>query len=577
MDRSHLRNLLLIVLGGLALFLPFLGSVHLFDWDEINFAECAREMIVTNNYSQVQIDFQPFWEKPPLFIWMQALSMHMFGVNEFAARFPNAICGIITLLVIYSIGRRLYSERFGLLWAFVYAGSFLSFFYFKSGIIDPWFNLFIFAGIHYAIIHTNNPVGRSGVVSVLLSGAFIGLSVLTKGPVGLLIFGLTAAVFALMKRFKGLTQFKYLLLFALSFIVFGFGWFLIEILKGNASVVKEFIEYQVRLFNTKDSGHGGFLLYHFVILLVGCFPASVFFLLSHRRSESDTPYQKHFKRWMLILFWVVLILFTIVKTKIVHYSSMCWFPLTFLSAYSVHKLIAGEFHLKKWIWYTGLTLTVLLGIVFTVLPFIDVVKPYLINSGLIGDKFAVKNLEADGHWKGFEWIPGLLFLVGSVYIFMKLRNQPKVKMIPLLFGLSLFACFSISALIVPKVELYSQGAAIEFYETWKGKDVYLETAGFKSYAYLFYSEKRPELNTPELLAYTRQLGEKEAKEGIYDPNTSFPRYCVIYMCDADTIRKDAYLVSKFMDAEGTLSARPKFKKLYEKNGFVFMKRPADVK
>src|ERR1041384_8095201 len=75
MDRSHLRNILLIALGGLALFLPFLGSVHLFDWDEINFAECAREMIVTDNYSQVQINFQPFWEKPPLFIWMQVLSM----------------------------------------------------------------------------------------------------------------------------------------------------------------------------------------------------------------------------------------------------------------------------------------------------------------------------------------------------------------------------------------------------------------------------------------------------------------------------------------------------------------------
>jgi 4-amino-4-deoxy-L-arabinose transferase-like glycosyltransferase len=577
MDRSHLRNILLIALGGILLFLPFLGSVHLFDWDEINFAECAREMLVTKNYSQVQINFQPFWEKPPLFIWMQALSMNVFGVNEFAARLPNAICGIITLLVIYSIGRKLFSEKFGLLWTLVYAGSFLSFFYFKSGIIDPWFNLFIFLGVHYAIIHTNNPVGRSGAVSALLSGAFIGLSVLTKGPVGLLIFGLTAGVFALMKRFKGLTQFRYLLLFTLSFLVFGFGWFLVEILKGNVAIVKEFLEYQVRLFNTKDSGHGGFLLYHFVILLVGCFPASVFFLQSHRRSESDTPYQKHFKRWMLVLFWVVLIVFTIVKTKIVHYSSMCWFPLTFLSAYSIHKLIAGEFNMKKWVWYTGITLTLVLGLVFTLIPFIDVIKPYLINSGLIGDKFAVKNLEADGNWMGFEWIPGLLFLVGSVFIFIKLYGRPKVKMIPLLFGLSLFAAFSVSALIVPKVELYSQGAAIDFYQSLKGKDVYLETSGFKSYAYLFYAEKRPEQNTPEMMAFAKQLGEREAKEGIHDPHISFARYCVIYMSDADTIRKDAYMAAKFMDAENLLQTRPKYKKLYEKNGFVFVKREADIK
>jgi 4-amino-4-deoxy-L-arabinose transferase-like glycosyltransferase len=59
--------------------------------DEINFAESAREMIVTGDYSKVQINFNPFWEKPPLFIWMQVLSMKIFGINEFAARFPNAV------------------------------------------------------------------------------------------------------------------------------------------------------------------------------------------------------------------------------------------------------------------------------------------------------------------------------------------------------------------------------------------------------------------------------------------------------------------------------------------------------
>ena len=93
----------LIVLAGIVLFIPFLGAVHLFDWDEINFAESAREMIVTKDYLTVQINYFAFWEKPPLFIWMQVLSMKVFGINEFAARFPNAIGGIITLLILYNI------------------------------------------------------------------------------------------------------------------------------------------------------------------------------------------------------------------------------------------------------------------------------------------------------------------------------------------------------------------------------------------------------------------------------------------------------------------------------------------
>jgi 4-amino-4-deoxy-L-arabinose transferase-like glycosyltransferase len=44
-----------------------LGRVHLFDWDEINFAECAREMRISGEYRYAQIGFLPFWEKPPLF------------------------------------------------------------------------------------------------------------------------------------------------------------------------------------------------------------------------------------------------------------------------------------------------------------------------------------------------------------------------------------------------------------------------------------------------------------------------------------------------------------------------------
>ena len=46
---THQKAHLLIFAIFLLFFVPFLGNVHLFDWDEINFAECAREMIVTGD------------------------------------------------------------------------------------------------------------------------------------------------------------------------------------------------------------------------------------------------------------------------------------------------------------------------------------------------------------------------------------------------------------------------------------------------------------------------------------------------------------------------------------------------
>ena len=150
------KNYWIIGIASAVFFLPFLGGVHLFDWDEINFAECAREMVVTGEYLRPTINFEPFWEKPPLFFWLQSLAMHIFGVNEYAARFPNAICGISTLLITYHIGKKLYDKKFGWFWVLSYFGSILPHLYFKSAIIDPVFNLFIFLSLYF-LIKTENP------------------------------------------------------------------------------------------------------------------------------------------------------------------------------------------------------------------------------------------------------------------------------------------------------------------------------------------------------------------------------------------------------------------------------------
>jgi 4-amino-4-deoxy-L-arabinose transferase-like glycosyltransferase len=135
----------------------------LFDWDEINFAECAREMLVSNNYSDVQLYFHPFWEKPPLFIWLQAMSMNVFGINEFAARFPNALCGVITLLVLYKTGKELNDQKFALTWVFVYASTlyYLTCFLKVASSTLGLIYLFI-CSVYYLMQHTNNPVGKFG-------------------------------------------------------------------------------------------------------------------------------------------------------------------------------------------------------------------------------------------------------------------------------------------------------------------------------------------------------------------------------------------------------------------------------
>lgn len=177
----------------------------------------------------------------------------------------------------------------------------------------------------------------------------------------------------------------------------------LQILNGHFDLVKEFIKYQIRLLTTKDAGHGGFFLYHFVVLLIGVFPASVFGISYFvKRME---VINRDFNRWMVILFWVVLILFTIVKTKIVHYSSLCYFPLTFLAAQQIYFLSEGKLKIFKWQKVLVIIISTLFLLINIAILFINKIIEYLQNSDLIKDKFAIANLQAEVHW------PATLFFI----------------------------------------------------------------------------------------------------------------------------------------------------------------------
>lgn len=541
MNKSTTQYQLGIILIGLLLFVPFLGSVHLFDWDEINFAECAREMIVTGDFFSVTINFQPFWEKPPVFIWMQVLSMKTFGINEFSARFPNAVCGVVTLLVLFNIGRKLYNNQFGLVWVLVYIGSFLPFFYFKSGIIDPWFNLFIFTGLYYFILFKTD----DRLFYLIVSGLLIGLGVLTKGPVAILIFGLCISVFWVINSFKPVITFKQIVIYGFTVTFVGSLWFLMLAVTGNIDIIKEFFMYQVRLFNTQDSGHGGPFIYHWIVLLIGCFPLSIFALRAFASSATDSPEHKYFKQWMLILFWVVLILFSIVKTKIVHYSSLCYFPLSFLGAYAVYKLLNGEIKWKKISSVLLIFVSSIMGIVFSLLPIIDKNKNQLIDSNLIKDKFAVENIKADVAWSGYEWLIGVVLIVGVGLMLLLIKKNKVREGVIGIFLISLFTVNMASIVITPRIEQYSQGTAIEFYESLQDKDCYVDTYGFKSYAHLFYAHTQSQVNVNSYDLEWLLRGE---------------------------IDKPAYIVCKITSLNVIKEYYPELKEIYRKNGFVFFVR-----
>ena len=532
---------ILIAIGALLLFIPFLGGVHLFDWDEINFAESAREMILTRDYLNVQVDFNAFYQKPPLFIWMQVLSMKIFGINEFAARFPNVICAMFTLVVLFRTGRRIYDEGFAWFWVLSYTGSFLPFLYFKSGIIDPWFNFFIFTALLNLIRFLDADRGEKRWQNLLLSAMLLGMANLTKGPVSILLFGLTVAVFWSLNKFRLKILWSEMLVFLVVLIVVGGFWYILQVASGNGSIIPEFLHYQIRLLNTEDAGHGGFLFYHFVVLFIGVFPVSVFALKAFRRSYYDDNAQKRFKRWMIILFWVVLVVFSLVKTKIVHYSSLTYLPLTFLGAYVIYKIIHGRIKNYRWLNITYAGLGIIIGLAFSVTPVLASHMEKILEMGFVDDPFTRANMMADVHWSGMEGLIGVLFIAGIVVTLVLLKKNRRAAYVTMLLNVTLFTNLVIF-FMAGKIEGYSQRALIEFCEERRGEDCYVSTLGMHSYAPLYYAAKP--------IPDNEQSGNRE------------------WLLKGE-IDKPAYFVLRSKNLEGYMESYPELKLLYEKNGFSF--------
>jgi hypothetical protein len=536
------QSIALIGFLGLVIFASFNGQSHLFDWDEINFAEAAREMIVTGNYSLVQINYEPFWEKPPLFFWLQALCMNLFGINEFSARLPNAIAGAITGMVLYSIGRKNFSNSFGWLWAVAYCTSLLPVLYFKSGIIDPWFNLFIFYGTYATWKSIYNSNGKH-LRWAVISGASTGLGIMTKGPVALLVVLMVFGVFFLWKRFKVPIRFSQVSGFTLSLIIIGGLWFFIEWISGRGHIIEDFITYQIRLLQTQDAGHGGPFYYHFVVLLIGCFPMSIFALGGFFiKQEKDS--QQDFQRIMLLLFSLVLLLFSLVNTKIIHYSSLCYFPLSFFAA----NYLNGQYNRNSKEYAIQKIALPLIGslllIVFFTLPYLGNHIEILREATWIDDDFAKANFNAENSWGLIDYVLPLIFAGGlALYFIIKSFSRHLYLMASMLVSFLI-----ILTAFVPKIEAYTQRAAIEFYASKANKNCYVTPVHYKSYAHLFYTNKQQQKNP-----------KHSNVNWLIDGETDKPVYCVLKNTES----------SKFQEKN------THFKLLYKKNGFAFFEKIQD--
>ena len=186
------------VLGIVALArLLTLGLYPLTDTTEARYAEVARKMAELGNWVTPLYDYGvPFWAKPPLTTWLSAVSIKLFGVNEFAARLPYFLLAVLIAWLLWDWVRRA-SDRQAQLAVTMLSGTMLYFIASAAVMTD----LGLVLGTTLAMrgfwaAFEKQESGRPKEVWLLFIGLGIGL--LAKGPIAVVLSGLPIGLWMLL-------------------------------------------------------------------------------------------------------------------------------------------------------------------------------------------------------------------------------------------------------------------------------------------------------------------------------------------------------------------------------------------
>jgi len=179
------KCLLLLIVVGACLFLSGLGGRDLWEPDETRYAVVAREMRQGGNWTIPFLNGVVYTEKPPFFFWMVNLSSLLFGkTSEFANRFPSALAGLMTVLITFHLGSKLFNPVAGFLSGLILATCLFFPQISRWMMLDSLFCLLFLLAVYHFYLGMSRPENQR--FRFLLAGIFMALATLTKGPIGFL-------------------------------------------------------------------------------------------------------------------------------------------------------------------------------------------------------------------------------------------------------------------------------------------------------------------------------------------------------------------------------------------------------
>jgi 4-amino-4-deoxy-L-arabinose transferase-like glycosyltransferase len=329
----------------LALLFYRLGDGSLYDWDEAIYAQAAKEVLQARAWGSLTWDGYPFFHKPPLYLWLTALTYHVIGIHEFAARLWAALFGFAVLVLTFVFGVRLRSWAVGI-------GSVLLLLSVDQAYYSQWWNFLSLSRvglmdtaltfwIMIALLLVWQSDRRPWLLA--LTGIPVGLAVLTKAWPGLFAILIALAYWPLARR--GQTSYLgYWIMAGVLAAAVALPWHLWQYSLHGHFFLREYVGFNLvgRVLQVVETHHGGPFFYLYVLrrgFSIWGYALPLAYLWGLWRA-----WRKGDQGTVLLLCWVAipLVLFSIAQTKLGWYINMIYPPLALLLAIALADILTAH-------------------------------------------------------------------------------------------------------------------------------------------------------------------------------------------------------------------------------------------
>ncbi len=199
---SRLRAVLLLTVVGLCAFLPGLFSIPPIDRDEARYAQATKQMMETGDYIDIRFQNQPRYLQPAGIYWLHVAAARLTGTGVNAPiwvhRLPSVAGATLAVLLTYWVALTVAGETAAFIAALFMAASVLLGFEARDGKIDAVLLTTILGAMGFlARAYLSQPLTRA---QAALFWVALAAGIMLKGPLILIVVGLTALTLSLLDR-----------------------------------------------------------------------------------------------------------------------------------------------------------------------------------------------------------------------------------------------------------------------------------------------------------------------------------------------------------------------------------------